>query len=313
MNDPATLDLYGKLLVFKDDEGRRVFTFDSPISATYRRVIHELAHKLGLEHESIGSGENRHVQVCKDKRQNLGVQPNSSFMYNETQRRGLARAATMDFSETRDPLYHTLRTQHSALLDVPSSPGGLGGIGGQRSLREAKSFGDLQARTASPALSSSSFPAVLTQNVREYAQYGTLQHQSSNSNLRAANDDYLAQNFSNMSLGGYGQDSRQPTSSRVNGRVPSGVNGDMHSTAGAIGSQRSQHTLNGIGSLNNYDEQPRSNGSSAVERQPRGPGAEWGSGFGQRPRTNGHSGRGSNDLDFSELESSTDRQQQRYM
>ena len=302
MNDPKTLDYYGKLVVFKDDENRRVYPIEPPVPATYRRIIHELAHKLGLEHESVGSGENRHVQVYKDKRTNPGL--SSSLYYNDTQRRGLARAATMDFNESRDPLYHTLRTQHSALLDVPSSPGGLGGMGGQRSLREAKSFGDLQARTASPALSSSSFPAVLTENVRQYNAYNTLQPQSSNSNLR---DDYLASNFSNMSLGGY---ERTTASARLNGRV----NGDIHSNAGAIGSQRSQQNLNGLGSLNAYDEAPRSNGTSAVERQPRGPGAEWGSGF-TRPRQNGHSGRsGSGDLDLGELEPSNDsRQTSRYM
>lgn len=302
MNDPKTLDYYGKLVVFKDDENRRVYPIEPPVPATYRRIIHELAHKLGLEHESVGSGENRHVQVYKDKRTNPGL--SSSVYYNETQRRGLARAATMDFNESRDPLYHTLRTQHSALLDVPGSPSGLGGMG-QRSLREAKSFGDLQARTASPALSSSSFPANLTENVRNYSAYGTLQPQGSNNNLR---DDYLAGNFANMSLGnGY---ERTTASARLNGRVSS----DVHSNAGAIGSQRSQQSLNGLGSLGSYDEQPRGNGTNAVERQPRGPGAEWGSGF-ARPRQNGHSGRGgSGDLDLSELEPSNDnRQNSRYM
>ena len=299
MNDPKTLDYYGKLVVFKDDENRRVYPIEPPVSDTYRRIIHELAHKLGLEHESVGRGETRHVQVYKDKRTNVGL--SSSLYYNDTQRRGLARAATMDFNESRDPLYHTLRTQHSALLDVPSSPSGLGGGMGQRSLREAKSFGDLQARTASPALSSSSFPANLTENVRQYSTYGTLQTQSSNNNLR---DDYLANNFSNMSLGsGY---ERTTASARLNGRV----NGDIHANAGAIGSQRSQQNLNGLGSLNAYDEPPRTNGTSAVERQPRGPGAEWGSGF-ARPRQNGHGGRGgSGDLDLGELEPANEQQQQ---
>lgn len=317
MNDPKTLDMYGKLLVFKDDETRRVFVVEPPVSATSRRIIHELAHKLGLEHESAGQGENRHVQVFKDKRStNLAVQP-QSLLYNETQRRGLARAATMDFGESRDPLYHALRSQHSALLDVPSSPGGLGGLGGQRSLREAKSFGDLQNRTASPALSSSSFPAVLTQNARQYSEYGMLQPQTSNGNISLAgrDDSYLANSFSNMSLGGGnagGSYDRNSSTSRLTGRGSAGNDNAVHGTAGAIGSQRSQHGLNGLGGLNSYEDTPRSNGSSAVERQPRGPGAEWGSGF-TRPRTNGHGGRGSNDLDLSEIDQSSDRQTSRYM
>lgn len=293
MNDGKTLEYYAKLVVFKDDENRRMFVIEPPVTATYRRIIHELAHKLGLEHESAGTGDMRHVQVFKDKRtsNNLGLQT-ANLMYNDTQRRGLARAATMDFNESRDPLYHSLRTQNSALLDVPGSPGGLGGIGGQRSLREAKSFGDLQARTASPALSSSSFPANLTQNVTRYAEYGLLNGQSPNSNmpLGGRDDSYLSNGFSNMTLGSYDR----ATASRLAGRP------DGH--AGAIGSQRSQHGLNnGLSGLAAYDDNnsaaPRSNGASAVERQPRGPGAEWGPGF-TRPRQNGHSSRSSGDGDL---------------
>jgi hypothetical protein len=316
MNDAKTLDYYAKLVVFKDDESRRVFVIEPPVSATYRRIIHELAHKLGLEHESAGSGDMRHVQVFKDKRtNNLGLQT-SSLLYNDTQRRGLARAATMDFNESRDSVFHSLRTQNSALLDVPGSPGGLAGLG-QRSLREAKSFGDLQNRSASPgsALSTGSFPAALTQNVTRYNEYGILNTQSSGSNLALSgrDDSYLTNGFANMSLGGY---DRNSASSRLTGRA-AGMNGDVHVPAGAIGSQRSQHGLNGLNSLNGYEEAPRNSSSSAVERQPRGPGAEWGSGF-TRPRQNGHGGRGSGDLDLSELEqAAAERQSQntnsRYM
>ncbi|KFY09087.1 hypothetical protein V492_05631, partial [Pseudogymnoascus sp. VKM F-4246] len=167
MNDATTLDYYGRLVVFKDDETRRMFVVEPPVPATYRRVLHELAHKLGLEHESAGTGDMRHVQIFKDKRSNP-LSMSSSLLYNDTSRRGLARAATMDFNESRDPLYHTLRNASSALLDVPGSPGV---TGAPRSLREAKSFGDLQARTASPALSSSSFPANLSHNAARYADY----------------------------------------------------------------------------------------------------------------------------------------------
>lgn len=278
MNDATTLDYYGRLVVFKDDDTRRMFVVEPPVPATYRRVLHELAHKLGLEHESAGSGDMRHVQIFKDKRSNP-LSMSSSLLYNDTSRRGLARAATMDFNESRDPLYHTLRTASSALLDVPSSPGAL--TGAPRSLREAKSFGDLQARTSSPALSSSSFPANLSQNAARYADY-------QNAPL-PPRDDYLPAAFSNLALG-YERGGSAP-------RIP---------TAGAIGSQRSTHGLN-----TTYEDMQRGGaaGGGAVERQPRGPGSEWGAGF-ARARANGHASRGSGELDLGEVEAETRQQQQ---
>ncbi|KFY88613.1 hypothetical protein V500_06246 [Pseudogymnoascus sp. VKM F-4518 (FW-2643)] len=277
MNDATTLDYYGRLVVFKDDETRRMFVVEPPVPATYRRVLHELAHKLGLEHESAGTGDMRHVQIFKDKRSNP-LSMSSSLLYNDTSRRGLARAATMDFNESRDPLYHTLRTASSALLDVPGSPGAL--TGAPRSLREAKSFGDLQARTASPALSSSSFPANLSHNAARYADY-------QNAPL-PPRDDYLPTAFSNLALG-YERGGTAP-------RIP---------TAGAIGSQRSTH---GLGT---YEDVQRGGaaGGGAVERQPRGPGSEWGAGF-ARARANGHASRGSGELDLGEVEAETRQQQQ---
>ncbi|KFZ20029.1 hypothetical protein V501_00343 [Pseudogymnoascus sp. VKM F-4519 (FW-2642)] len=277
MNDATTLDYYGRLVVFKDDETRRMFVVEPPVPATYRRVLHELAHKLGLEHESAGTGDMRHVQIFKDKRSNP-LSMGSGLLYNDTSRRGLARAATMDFNESRDPLYHTLRNATSALLDVPSSPGTL--TGAPRSLREAKSFGDLQARTSSPALSSSSFPANLSHNAARYADYQNAQ--------LPPRDDYLPAAFSNLALG-YERGGTAP-------RIP---------TAGAIGSQRSSH------GLSTYEDVQRGGaaGGGAVERQPRGPGSEWGAGF-ARARANGHASRGSGELDLGEVEAETRQQQQ---
>ena len=118
------------------------------------------------------------------------------------------------------------------------------GIQRGQSLREAKSFGDLQSRRASPALSSSSFPANLTQNVTRYTEYGTINGGPTNADVAAANSGYMMNgredpvfsSFANLSLGGF--DRPAP---RTNGRME--MNGDSH--AGAIGSQRSHTGLNG--------------------------------------------------------------------
>jgi hypothetical protein len=303
MNDPQTLEYYGKLLVFKDDPNRKVLIFNPPLSPASRKVLHSLSHYLGLHHAAVGTGESRHMQIFKEKPPTTTTADlqSPSYSYTDTSRRGLNRAATIDFSDAgvrETGHYHTLRTQTSNLLDIPGSPG-LGIQRGQ-SLREAKSFGDLQSRRASPALSSSSFPANLTQNVTRYTEYGTINGGPSNTDMTAANATYLMNgredpvfnSFANLSLGGF--DRPAP---RTNGRM--GINGDSH--AGAIGSQRSHTGLNG-----NFEDLSR-NGTSAVpERQPRGPGAEWGSGF-SRPRQNGHGQRGSDELDLNDLDQSSDR------
>lgn len=306
MNDPQTLEYYSKLLVFKDDPNRKVLIFNPPLSPASRKVLHSLSHYLGLHHSAIGTGESRHMQIFKEKPStgNTADLQSPNYSYTDTSRRGLNRAATIDFSDAgvrETGHYHTLRTQNSNLLDIPGSPG-LGIQRGQ-SLREAKSFGDLQSRRASPALSSSSFPANLTQNVTRYTEYGTINGGPNTADITTTNASYLMNGrdeslfntFGNLSIG-----FDRPAPARPNGRL--GMNGENHSAVGgAIGSQRSHTGLNG-----NFEDLSR-NGTSAVpERQPRGPGAEWGSGF-SRPRQNGHGGRGSDELDLNDIEQSSDR------
>lgn len=306
MNDPQTLEFYGKLLVFKDDPNRKVMVFPAPISPAHRKILHSLSHHLGLHHQAVGSGESRHLQIFKEKPANMTTDLQSpNYSYTDSSRRGLNRAATIDFSESgvrETGHYHTLRNQNSSLLDIPGSPGGLGIQRGQ-SLREAKSFGDLQSRRASPALSSSSFPANLTQNVTRYTEYGAINGGPANtemlppgsSHLMNGRDDaFFNGSFANLSLG-----FDRPAGARDNGRL--GMNGDSRAVGGAIGSQRSHTGLNG-----NFEDMSRNGNASVPERQPRGPGSEWGSGF-TRPRQNGHPQRGSEELDLNDLDQSSDR------
>ena len=57
----------------------------------------KMAHGMGLYHRSEGTGDNRQVTILKQRPHNISppVQPTTSY-YNES-RRGLARAATIDF------------------------------------------------------------------------------------------------------------------------------------------------------------------------------------------------------------------------
>jgi hypothetical protein len=311
MNDPQTLEYYSKLLVFKDAPDRKVMVFPSHLSAANRKILHALSHYLGLHHVAVGSGESRHIQIFKEKQNQPNTPDLQNPNYNDLQRRGLMRAATIDFGEARETsFYHPLRGQGSGLLDIPGSPGL--GVRGQ-SLREAKSFGDLQNRQPSPALSSSSFPANLTQNVSRYTtEYSTINSSgpstteatptSAGNPMLSREEPFLVTSFSAMSLGF----DRPP---RSNGRM--GMNGDNHTTtAGAIGSQRPHNGLN-----SNYDDQPRNGSSAAPERQPIGPGSEWGTNF-SRLRQNGHARRTSDELDHHDPDQNSDRNGQntsRYM
>lgn len=300
MNDPQTLEYYGQLLKFKDGQDTYI-TFEAPLPPEKRKILHSLSHFLGLHHIAHGNGDGRFLQILKQKPdpsyQPKLLQHTSTHGYDE--RRALARAATVDFSEIRPndaSYYPTLRNQASDYLGVPQSPGGENGINRAGGLRGAKSFGDLQARTASPSsLSTSSFPAGLTQNATRYAsEYNTMNgaHNGdapSSTNGRVGQDDSFINGFAGMSVF-----DRPLMPTRSNGRLGA-LNDDQGTTSGPIGSQRPVPSTNG-----NFDEQPRNNGTVAPERQPRVPTANW-NGF-PRPRQNGHVGRGSDELDQHQIE-----------
>ncbi|CAH7685210.1 hypothetical protein PPACK8108_LOCUS19695 [Phakopsora pachyrhizi] len=67
MNDPQTLELYSRVLVFKEDNLRDELAFAKSLSGAQRRIVHQIAKKLGLEHRSDGLGEERFVVVTKQK------------------------------------------------------------------------------------------------------------------------------------------------------------------------------------------------------------------------------------------------------
>ncbi|PQE09820.1 r3h domain protein [Rutstroemia sp. NJR-2017a BBW] len=296
LNDPTTLSYYTELLFFKNDADREAYTFPPTISPADRRIIHTLAHNMGLEHHSQGHGDMRQVQIVKTKHATPPMSQMPSGYYNESQRRGLNRAATIDFSEARaaDSAYqmHTLGRQGSGLLDIPGSPGVRDLLSGGQSLRAAKSFADLRSYSPSPVPSSASFPANLNQNIARFTggEYGMGSATGGTPNLTPTSagpsnlreDAFLANGMSNMSLG-YDRQAR----SSGPGRIGQDRDNYTPTSAGPIGSQR---PVNG-----NHDDSTRNGQSAVPERQPRGPTSDqWGSGFG-RNRQNGHVSKGSDD------------------
>ncbi|WFD30539.1 ubiquitinyl hydrolase 1 [Malassezia sp. CBS 17886] len=65
LNDAPTLEIYSRVLLFKDDRMRDELAFSKSLSAAERRVVHLVAQKLGLYHYTIGGGDDRHVLVAK--------------------------------------------------------------------------------------------------------------------------------------------------------------------------------------------------------------------------------------------------------
>ena len=70
LNDPSTLEIYSRILVFKEDRMRDELAFSRSLSPKQRRVVHLVAQKLGVYHYSVGEGEDRYAVVTRIEREN---------------------------------------------------------------------------------------------------------------------------------------------------------------------------------------------------------------------------------------------------
>jgi RNA recognition motif-containing protein len=306
LNDPQQLEYYNQLMLFKANQERSHLVFDSTKTPTERAIIHMLAHHMNLEHRSEGQGDSRCVVVTK--RDALITPPVSqlpqSFAFDST-RRVLNRAATCDFGEYRETLHgHSLARQTSGMLDIPASPG-LNGLSAPHNLRAAKSFADLRSYSPSPSQSNSGFPSSLAQTAQKFitdhnqSTTGTPSLTPTSGGGMSNHEDYLVREMNGMNLRGVdttvgtiGYERPSNSRSKPNSRI--GQERETSSkSAGPIGSQR---PVNG----HSYEDKPRNGSTSVPERQPRGPGGDWG-GF-SRPRQNGHANRGSGELDLNSFD-----------
>ncbi|OQO03428.1 hypothetical protein B0A48_10091 [Cryoendolithus antarcticus] len=283
LNDPQVLRFYSSLLLFKEDPMKDVLPLPPTLSPPERRIVHTLAHHMGLGHASKGQGEQRAVHVFKETRR---VSPPMPHILALQGGRQLNRAATTDFSDVRgaDNFYTAgVRHQGSGYLGAYQDGGSHLGPGAS-GLRAAKSFADLRSYTPSPVPSTASFPTTLGNNVARMQEYNREINQSltptlmtPNSNLNDRNEASLINGLGNMNIGsGFGGS-------------PRGLRGfPSWENPGPIGGHRSFST--------NFEDrnQARGAGQSGPERQPRGPLPERGAGFPRRQ--NGHLTRNSDEL-----------------
>ena len=104
--------------------------------------------------------------------------------------------------------------------------------------------------------------------------------------MRIEKDAFLLNGMGHLAIG------EQPTRTNLPRRL--GQDRENYtSNAGPIGSQRPG---NGV-----FEDTPRNGVSAVPERQPRGPGADWGTSGFSRPRQNGHVNRGSGELDLNSI------------
>ncbi|KAK4216460.1 RNA-binding post-transcriptional regulator cip2 [Rhypophila decipiens] len=279
LNDPDTLSFYTELTLFRNDPNREIFIFPNSLTGSQRKIVHILAHNMGLSHRSVGEEPHRQVHVFKESSVTASMAPPMSLPVGvsaDAHRKGLSRAATFDLSESRVNLsgqYGTLgrHGRHGPTLELPDSPDE-----GLNNLRGVKSFADLRSWTPSPALSTSGYgqtSSIHSSNVvAQFGEYGANLGQSSSLTTpttpgTASNSD-LINDLKTMSL-------NDPYNSRTL---------RPRENPGAIGSQRPG--INGTG------------GRNVPERQPHGPGGDWdkASGFAGR-RANGHVQRGSDSSD----------------
>ncbi|KAJ9160787.1 RNA-binding post-transcriptional regulator cip2 [Coniochaeta hoffmannii] len=284
LNDPQTLSFYTELTLFRNDPDREILIFPNSITPVQRRTIHVLAHNMGLEHRSAGEGQHRQLHVIKND--NARVSPTAQAPPHlpagvslDAHRRGLSRAATIDFGESRMSNagnYHAVGRPGNPMLELPGSPD----VSGINGLRGVKSFADLRSYTPSPSPSVTGYGQANGEPGGHVARFGDYTQTSSLATPTtpgggslaapsASDPSSLLLGMSGLGLGGFDGGSAQLR---------------PREAPGAIGSQR-----------------PGMNGSNtrvnAPERQPRGP-AEWeSSGFGARGRSNGHMQRGSDSSD----------------
>ena len=66
LNDPTALDIYSRVLVFKEDRMRDELAFSRNLTPTERRIVHLVAQKLGLVSLTSGEGEVKYVVVTRE-------------------------------------------------------------------------------------------------------------------------------------------------------------------------------------------------------------------------------------------------------
>ncbi|PFH46116.1 hypothetical protein AMATHDRAFT_156195 [Amanita thiersii Skay4041] len=128
MNDPSTLEIYSRVLLFKDDHMRDELAFSRTLTAKQRRIVHLVAQKLGVYHYSVGEGEERYAVVTR-------IDPQRQQQQQQTQRQ----------------VPHTLSRTPSAYLSPTSQAANVGTLRVKKSMPDMKTLHSQAPRLTSRA------------------------------------------------------------------------------------------------------------------------------------------------------------------
>ncbi|WWC99192.1 hypothetical protein V866_006087 [Kwoniella sp. B9012] len=141
MNDPAVLDIYSRVLVFKEDRMRDELAFSKNLTPTERRIVHLVAQKLGLSSSTRGEGDLKSVVVLREP-------PQPQHRPTLT----TSSSATISSSSYLSPYSSTPTNELSPNLRIKKSMPDLRGFNGPvvardpaRSLNPQRSSGNLRS------------------------------------------------------------------------------------------------------------------------------------------------------------------------
>ncbi|GAA5873137.1 hypothetical protein JCM1840_005579 [Sporobolomyces johnsonii] len=109
LNDPPTLEIYSRVLLFRDDSLRDELAFARSLTAGQRRIVHLVAKKLGMDHRSEGDEREGGRQVVVYKR---GKAPGGDERKPHTLRQH-ASASHLRRPASRDSFTHPYYASHS--------------------------------------------------------------------------------------------------------------------------------------------------------------------------------------------------------
>ncbi|KAG8833404.1 hypothetical protein FRC17_010730 [Serendipita sp. 399] len=295
LNDAATLEIYSRILLFKDDHMRDELAFARSLSPKQRRIVHLVAQKLGVYHYSVGEGDERYAVVTRSPPDRSGSAhppsvtsgaiengrktPNASETNPREGRLGPVRHHSSQALNRSFLVGSTPTTGGGSLFSnapssyaTPAPSGNSPTADSPGGLRSKKSMPDMKTSIYTPT------PRLTTRtssgNMREggptnFSNYAALRRQTSGV-LPGLN-----QLFGNHLLGN--NLPRASISGALGDRPMSGLNG--HATDGNIPPVPSLPSTpeggpTGSATLNSS--------AAGVMRQPRGPGASSGGNFARR-------------------------------
>lgn len=239
LNDPSTLEIYSRILLFKDDRMRDELAFSRTLTPKQRRVVHLIAQKLGVYHYSVGEGEDRYAVVTR-------IDPNRASLPSLTLTSWVAFLCHF-MQRTQPP---TLSRAPSAYLSASSSQSQLA-----NTLRMKKSMPDMKTlHTQAPRLTTRASNG----NIRE--GYATIASPSRRS----------PGGFGSL-FGNFGSSSGVPPVPSLPSAVMNSINGSLNeSSASGVVRQPRGPGIGGFGARRgtNTEVQARGSGLEARTHEP---------------------------------------------